>query len=114
VRILFLMSCIVGVAAYIGYGVKSLHHASPYAIVFVDEESRRYFAPFCVSGMDRDRMVKMSLGEAQDRSFVPDDGCRNTGAFVQEGRSLTGNVLQRLGILGPIESRWKPDGSWRW
>jgi hypothetical protein len=50
----------------------------------------------------------------KERRVVPDSACRELGGFQQEGRSLRGKVLERLGILPRFQSRWDDEGNWRW
>ena len=33
---------------------------------------------------------------------------------LQDGRSLTGHYLEKIGILTPLRSRWDKDGTWNW
>jgi hypothetical protein len=55
-----------------------------------------------------------TVQDAYDMQYRPDPDCRERGAFVADGRSLTGTLLERLGILGPLPRRWNDDGSWNW
>ena len=39
---------------------------------------------------------------------------RTKAGFSQDGRSLSGKLMERLGMLPPLPSRWNPDGTWNW
>ena len=45
---------------------------------------------------------------------APDKKCQDAKGFNQDSRSLTGNLMARLGMLPPWPSRWNPDGTWNW
>ena len=82
------------------------------AILLVDRTRGVYLAPPCVEAPER--YVQLSAAEARRRGLRPEPNCRESGAFGQEDRSLSGALLQRLGLLGPIPSRWNADGTWKW
>jgi hypothetical protein len=46
--------------------------------------------------------------------YEPDQKCGGESGFTQDGRSYTGNLLERMGLLPPLPSRWNEDGSWNW
>lgn len=84
------------------------------ALVLLDESKDTYLAPPCVKAEAAGLLQRVPLSLAQELKFQSDDQCRNSDDFVQEGRSLSGLLLQKVGILGPLPSRWNPDGSWNW
>ena len=97
---------------FLGFGIQSAVVAPEYAIVLVDEEKGLYFAPHCVSTR-RNGLSSTTIGKARQAGLKPESECLESGAFTQEVRSLSGQFLQHLGILNPIESRWNLDGTWR-
>lgn len=51
---------------------------------------------------------------ARDLKYRVEGSCRDQGCWTQEGRSLTGRALERIGLLPKLRSRWNADGSWNW
>lgn len=107
-----LAAAIVGVFFFLGLSLGSTMTMPKHAIVYLDMAHASYLAPSCVT--DPSGYELGTADEAYSLSFKPDDGCRNKGGFVQEGRSLSGKLLQNLGILKPLPHRWNPDGTWNW
>lgn len=46
------------------------------------------------------------MGEARKLSYTTDDACREAGGYMADGRSLTGLVLVRIGLLAPVKHWW--------
>lgn len=93
-------------------GISSARTMPSNATVYLDEESRLYFAPPCIS--DPTRFKISTASEAYSLNYGPDPGCRDQGAFQSEDRSLLGQVLVKMGVLGELPRRWNADGSWNW
>jgi hypothetical protein len=111
----------LGMLLLLGFGCSTSYVAPPNAFVLVDLSRNAYLAPSCVSEAERAKAgrpgspLKWGTVEvARSLKFEPDDRCRNAGGFVQEGRSLSGRLLERVGILGPRRPRWNPKGTWNW
>jgi hypothetical protein len=96
---------------FLGFGIGSSVGAPEYALVAVDPDQKLYFAPSC---LPLHTLSQITLGAARKLGFEPDAECRDEGGFVQEVRSLSGQFLEKLGILHPLNSRWNSDGSWNW
>ena len=105
----------IGAAAALfglGFGIARSIDAPPGALVQVDAASKTYFAPPC-------RQISSGLGlttleNARKLGFAPDARCLEIGGFVQPDRSLSGHLLEKLGLLAPLPSRWNANGSWNW
>ncbi len=83
------------------------------AIVLLDDQTHTYVSPICANREKQDyRMARAA--EARKLNYEPDKACRDKGGFSQDNRSLTGNLLARLGLLPPLPSRWNADGTWNW
>lgn len=96
----------------LGFGIGSSHSMPRNAIVLLDHRGRTYLAPPCVrdsSGHD-----EAIAGQADEMGYRPEPACRDQGGFVQEGRSLSGLLLEKMRVLRPLTSRWNPDGTWNW
>ncbi len=84
-----------------------------HAMVMLDDQNHTYLSPLCAKGERKEYRVSRA-GEARKLNYEPDKQCQSEGGFSQDGRSLTGNLCQRLGMLPPLPSRWNPDGTWNW
>ena len=96
----------------LGFGIAPTIDAPPGALVQVDPASKTYFAPPC-------RQISSALGvttldNARKLGFSPDAHCLELGGFVQRSRSLSGQLLEKLGLLPPLPNRWNANGSWNW
>jgi hypothetical protein len=103
-----------GVLLFLGFGIGSTQTVPLFAQVYLDDDTREYFAPPCLSQDSGRRLRSATLRDARDVDYRPNADCRDEGSFVQDGRSLSGGFLERIGILGPLHSRWNADGSWNW
>lgn len=102
----------VGVLLAIGLSIGSTRVAPPHAIVYIDASAGVYYAPPCLRS--KTNYDISTLQAARNGGYRSDRQCRNQGGFVQDGRSLTGGLLEAIGILSEKESRWSPEGRWRW
>ncbi len=84
-----------------------------HAVVFLDDETRTYLSPTCAPKDQKPRRTA-TAAEARRLKYEPDKQCQDASGFIQEGRSVAGNYLERLGMLPPLPSRWNPDGTWNW
>ncbi|NGZ97288.1 MAG: hypothetical protein CV089_14420 [Nitrospira sp. WS110] len=95
---------------FLGLGIKTSVVMPEHAIVLVDSAKRVYLAPRCVLETQIG-LTRTTIGEARQAGLKPDPVCRDTGAFTQEGRSLSGILLEKIGILSPLQLPWRPDES---
>lgn len=56
----------------------------------------------------------MTLDQAEKLDLKPNTACNAHKVFEQEDRSVGGLVLEKIGLLKPLPSRWDPNGSWNW
>ena len=84
-----------------------------HAIVLLDDQSRTYLSPVC-AGKEKKEYRQSTAAEARKLKYEPDKKCREEAGFTQDGRSITGNFLERMGLLPPWPSRWNADGTWNW
>lgn len=101
-----------GAILLLGFGIGSTIVMPKNAIVYLDMTESTYLSPPCVA--DSRRYEISTAAEAYSLSFRPDAKCRNAGGFVQDGRSLSGEALERIGLLPPLKRRWNADGTWNW
>ena len=95
-----------------GFGITSVRKMPEHVQIYVDDARRVYLAPPCVTERAHFRLV--TVRQAYDLKYKPEDRCRETGGFTSHGRSLTGTFLQKIGVLRPLPERWKADGTWNW
>lgn len=98
---------------FLGLGIGASVAAPDHAIVIIDRGGKYYFAPPCVSERMQ-QSPRITIGQARKLGLHPDSSCRDAGGFLQEARSLSGQLLEKIGILPPLRSRWNEDGSWNW
>jgi len=99
---------------FLGFGIGGATAAPEYALVFVDANRMVYIAPSCVSRQEWTLYPHLSLGQARKLKLDPEPKCRDEGGFIQEDRSASGHLLEKIGALGPLPSRWNRDGTWNW
>jgi hypothetical protein len=94
------------------FGVETTDRMPPYGIVFIDYSTKTYIALPCVEKRRYDPDLKTSMlklstrREARKIGYSSDDKCRNAGGFAEDGRSLGGILLVKLGILPPLKHWW--------
>lgn len=93
------------------------------AVVYVDQSKMIYYAPPYIdmgvaASSDRPVDVKalrrMTIKEAQSQKYSPDEVSRKKGYFVQQYRSFSGYLLEKIGLARPLPTRWTGDGAWNW
>lgn len=107
-----------------GFSVDSLIRMPPYALVLVDTNGY-YYSPPCLmeEGFTSIRKIsafaeaegyevswKSELREGQS----PGQDCKGSRYLMQEGRSLSGEFLEMIGLLDPLPSRWNANGTWNY
>jgi hypothetical protein len=83
------------------------------AMVLLDDQNHTYLSPKCAQP-EKQAYRLATAAEARKVNYAPDKRCLEAGGFRQDTRSLTGNLMARLGMLPPLPSRWNPDGTWNW
>jgi hypothetical protein len=138
-RVLGTVLVTVVLLAMIGLGIGTMQPMPDNAVVLLDPLEETYIAPPCLD-ISEEQEAEFSrltadvstfedaIGVFEDMTglryadaarayrleFRPDPDCRDQGAFTSDGRSLTGLVLQHLGILREKPRRWTDDGGWNW
>jgi hypothetical protein len=109
------LKLIVAAAAiclYLGFGIKSSVEMPGYAVVLVDDEAKTYIAQSCLDEWQHRPsetttiLRRTTAGEAYHAKYKPDAICKETGAFYEDDRSLSGQLLMKLGVLGPVQHWW--------
>ena len=85
------------------------------ALVFLDDQEKTYFSPICAEAeKDKRPWRQARAAEARQLNYEPDKSCQGAAGFRQDCRSMSGNLIERLGMLPPLPSRCNRDGSWNW
>ena len=109
--ILIIAAIIIAIGS-LGLFIGSSRSAPDNAIVYLDNQSHTYTAPPCIKSTTT--LQVSTIAEARSLEYNPDKKCVDQSGFLQEDRSLTGHLLEALGILKPLPSRWNADGTWNW
>ena len=96
-----------------GFFIVPTRDMPDHAIVLLDDQNRTYTSPGC-AGQEQKNYRQARAAEARKLNYAPDKKCRDQGGFRQDDRSITGNLMVRLGLLPPRPSSWNPDGTWNW
>ena len=94
---------------FLGLGVSTSKHMPENTLLAVDLQNQVYYAPRFAPAIGTVILRRSDL----PKGFRPDPASRDAGEFFNEGRSLTGILLETVGLVPPLKSRWAPDGSWR-
>jgi len=109
----------------IGFAIENVYTCPDHALLFVDEQTNEYFAPPCLMSEGFDNIDKINQfaiehnlkvytdKELDDKKIDPNHDCRERGGFVEDRRSLSGELLEEIGILPNFKTRWNADGSWK-
>jgi hypothetical protein len=96
-----------------GFFIVPTRTVPDYAIVLLDDQNHTYLSPVCAN-QEKKEYRQATAAEARKLNYEPDKKCRDVKGFSQATRSLTGNLMARLGMLPPLPSRWNADGTWNW
>jgi hypothetical protein len=96
-----------------GFFITPIQKMPDHAIVLLDDQTRTYFSPACAE-RERREYRPAPAAEARQLNYAPDKKCQDVRGFDQDTRSLSGNLMARLGMLPPLPSRWNADGTWNW
>ena len=83
------------------------------AVVLLDDPNRTYLSPVCARKEKKEYRLSRAA-EARKLKYKPDKRCLEEEGFTQDGRSITGNFCEKMGLLPPFPGRWNPDGTWNW
>jgi hypothetical protein len=103
---------IAAAIALIGFGIGSTDMMPYYAVVFLDDTNKTFIALPCIDEWRSrptttvDVVRRGTAGEAYKLGYKMDDECREAGGYREDGRSLTGLMLVRFGVLSPLVHWW--------
>lgn len=109
---------------FIGFGIGTTSGCPDHTLLLVNRDTKEYYAPPCImtegyDNVDKIRMFAMLTNltvltdkELKGKGLKLNADCRDEGGFVEEGRSLSGGLLEKIGLLPKFKSRWNDDGTW--
>jgi hypothetical protein len=121
--VLVLVVVLVLLGYFIGNSIKTSHEMPDHARVLMDDDRHTFLCPpyreQYLEEYPSAHLRTATAHEALTANYLADEGCRDTtekegGGFSQEGRTLSGIVLEYLGAVPPLRSRWNEDGTWNW
>lgn len=93
-----------------GFGIETLVTIPDYAVVYLDDAANTYIALPCFEEWRTrlgDAFVRRGkVSDAKKLHYRLDDNCREAGGYIDDGRSLSGLLLVKLGILPPKQHWW--------
>lgn len=102
----------VAAMAIIGLGIGSIDPMPSYAVVFLDDTNKTFIALPCIDEWRSrptqtvDLVRRGTAAEAGKLGYKVDAKCRDAGGYSEDGRSLLGLMLVRLGVLSPLTHWW--------
>lgn len=91
----------------------------PIATVYVDDQTKIYYAPPYILGkkypsnLDVSRLHGITAAQAKEANYKADKTCDDMNYFV-ERTTLSQTIQLKLGLIEAKPSRWNADGSWNW
>lgn len=110
--ILIVIIVLLGIGLIIGTTLTLPSNAQ----LYVDDINKVYYAPTYIQNnvLSIDGLRLTTEKDKSIKFYSPDDTCRNQEYFMQNGRSMTGLLLEKVGILHKLKSRWNKDGTWNY
>jgi hypothetical protein len=114
---------IVVILIIIGFQIKPITGSPDNALLFFNDETKEYYAPPClmeigyndiesIYNFGRLNNIRVAIHKDVVSPYKPNVECRDNSGFFQEERSLSGMLLEKIGLFSKTKSRWNPDGSW--
>ena len=115
-QVLFGLMLILIIIFVGGFFIGTVGFVSDNATVYVDEKTNTFYSPLSLT---QEKVTELNLKSttfrvAKGLGFEMDEDDKQNGYFQQEGRSLTGIFLEKIGILPKLMPRCNEDGSWNY
>ena len=99
-----------------GFFIGSVGFVSDNATVYVDETTNLFYSPL---GLTQEKVTELNLKYttfriAKESGYEMNEEDKQNAYFQQEGRSLTGKFLEKIGIFPKLMPRCNEDGSWNY
>lgn len=105
-----------GILFVLGFGFHTSKYAPDHALVYVTTETNFFYPaiPEYAEFMKQNEYdyKAITLKEARKYDKIIDRDAKERGYFFQEGRSVSGLLLEYIGLLPKQKSRWDEDGNW--
>lgn len=112
-----LIAKMAAIAFICGFGIESIKTAPNNARVLITDETN-YFYP-ATSDYFQFMNIKgytykiTTIENARNDNKEMYRDAKERGYFIQHGRSLSGSILEKIGLLPKIPSRWDSSGNWK-
>jgi hypothetical protein len=105
---------IIVVLLGIGLTFGSVGFVPDNAIVYVDTNTKEFYSPLSLSQekVTNLGLKKSTFGQAETLGYQINEDDKQNEYFQQEGRSLTGIFLEKIGILPHLRDRVDSEGNW--
>lgn len=110
------LTVIIAVVVLLGIGltIGSTGIIPDNAIVYADTNKNVFYSPLSLT---QDKVTalglkKSTIKNAEELGYKMDEGDKQNRYFQQDGRSLTGSILERVGILPKLKDRVDSNGNW--
>jgi hypothetical protein len=103
---------IATVLVIVGFSIGSIDSMPPYVVVFLDDTSKTFIALPCIEEwrsrptQTTDVVRRGTADDAHRLDYKIDLACRDAGGYSEDGRSLIGIILVKLGVLDPLTHWW--------
>ena len=99
-----------------GFFIGTVGLVPGYAAVYVDENTNIFYSPLSLT---QEKVTELNLKSSTFQvvttlGYKMNEEDKQNEYFQQEGRSLTGTFLERVGILPKLKPRCNYDGSWNY
>jgi hypothetical protein len=103
---------VVAILVWFGLSIGSIDSMPYWAVGFLDDADKSFIALPCIDEWRTrptrsvDVVRRGTAGEAYKLGNKMDDQCREAGGYSEDGRSVIGLMLVRLGVLSPLTHWW--------
>lgn len=105
---------IIGILLFFGAGIGTSRTIPDNAIVYANDYTKTYVGEPSITNKDKKNLRKVTINEMHKSNYNPEDKSVENGDFTEDGRSLTGTLLEHIGLLHPLKSRWNQNGTWNY
>ena len=97
-----------------GFFIGTVGSVPSNAIVYVNEKTNEFYSPLSLS---QSKVTELNLkhstfANAKTYGYKMNEDDKQNGYFQQEGRSLTGTFLEKVGLLPKLQDRVDSQGNW--
>ena len=97
-----------------GFTIGTVGSVPKNATVYVDEKTNEFYSPLSLSQIKVTelKLKSSSLKNAELYGYKMNEDDKQNGYFQQESRSLSGMLLEKIGVLPKLRDRIDSNGDW--